>query len=678
MVVRFAQKSLASKARARPDLVKKVVDKAKRDGIGATMRAVMARLDEPLPLGYSACGTVVAVGAGLEGKFTVGQRVAIAGAGLANHAELNAVPENLCAPVPDDVNDEEACFGTLAAIALNGVRLLELQLGDVAVVIGAGLVGQLAAQLLALAGIRVVVLDYNAGRLELARYAGAELAVDLTDADPAAAVMALSGGRGADGILIAAATETSEPFELAAALARDRAKVCMVGLTGTEFDYRAFMQKELSIVVSRSYGPGRYDSDYEHRGVKYPEGFVRWTETRNLEESVRLMSRRTDRRLAVEQLITHRFPLGEAEKAYDMVTANTEPHLGVVLTYPDAPREKSPKLRVPVSVSSATGAPGRCVLGAIGAGTFARTVLLPQLRKMPDVELRTLVTQRGISADHSKDSFGFAHAGTDEAAIFDDPEINAVLIATPHGSHAALVARALAAGKNVLVEKPLAVDREGLNAVIRARMTSDAFFQVGFNRRFAPLAVAARDRLAAAGGTRYLLLRVNAGVLPDGSWQNAPEEGGGRILGELCHFVDLARFLADAEIRTVQATAAQTDGPCDDLTVTLRFADGSLATIAYTALGDLAYSKELIEGFAGGTVTTITDFRGMTVTAGGKTSRVGRARAQDKGHTAELSAFVRAVADGGPAPADEAELVESSLATLAVLDSLQRGGPVDL
>jgi predicted dehydrogenase/threonine dehydrogenase-like Zn-dependent dehydrogenase len=677
MVVQFAKKSLAAKAKARPDLVKKVLDKAKRDGIGATMRAVMARLDEPLPLGYSACGVVEAVGAGLEGRFAVGQRVAIAGAGLANHAELNAVPDNLCAPVPGDVNDEEACFGTLGAIALNGVRLMELQLGDVAVVIGAGLVGQLAAQFLELAGVRVAVLDYNAGRLELARYGGAELTCDLSDGSPEAAVMALSDGRGADGVLIAAATDSSEPFDMAAALARDRARVCMVGLTGTEFDYRAFMQKELSIVVSRSYGPGRYDSDYEKRNVKYPEGFVRWTETRNLEEAVRLMSRRSDHRLQVEQMITHRFALDDAEAAYEMVTANSEPHLGVVLTYPTEPREKTPKLRVPVSVSAGKAAGGKCVLGAIGAGTFARTVLLPHLKKASGVELHTLVTQRGISADHSQETFGFAHADTDEAAVLDNPDINAVLISTPHSNHAALTARALAAGKNVLVEKPLALDRAGLNEVIKARQRSDAFFQVGFNRRFAPLAAAARDKLAAAGGTRYLLLRVNAGALPDDSWQNAAEEGGGRVLGELCHFVDLAHYLADSEIRSVQAASAQADGACEDLSVTLRFADGSLATIAYTALGDTAYSKELIEGFAGGTVVRIDDFRGLSATVGGKTSTTGGS-GQDKGHAAELDAFVAAVAAGGPAPADEAELVESSLATIAVLESLQRGGPVDL
>ena len=542
MVVNFAKKSLAAKAKARPDLVRKVLDKAKRDGIGATMRAVMARLDEPLPLGYSAVGEVVEVGAGLEGKFRVGQRVAIAGAGLANHSEMNAVPENLCAPVPDDVNDEEACFGTLGAIAMNGVRLVEPQLGDVVAVIGAGLVGQLAAQFLDLAGCRVVVLDYNAERLKLATYAGAELVCDLSQGDPTAAIMDLSGGRGCDGVVIAAATDSSEPFDTAANIARDKAKISLVGITGTEFDYRLFMKKELSVVVSRSYGPGRYDPDYENRHVKYPVGFVRWTETRNLEETVRLMSRRRDHRLQVEQMITHKIPFADAEKAYDMVSNNTEPHLGVILEYDKAPKEKSPTLRTPVSVSTGKPASGKCVLGVIGAGNFARTVLLPRLKKIDSVDLHTLVTQRGISADHSADSFGFSHADTDDSAIFDNPEINAVLITTPHSTHASLTARALAAGKNVMVEKPLALDREELNTVIRARLQSDAFLQVGFNRRFAPLAIQARDRLAAAGGSKYVLLRVNAGQLPDDSWQNAAEEGNGRILGEVCHFIDLARF----------------------------------------------------------------------------------------------------------------------------------------
>jgi predicted dehydrogenase/threonine dehydrogenase-like Zn-dependent dehydrogenase len=678
MVVDFARKSLVSKARARPDLVRKVFDKARRDGIASTIRAVLARLDEPLPLGYSACGEVVEVGAGVEGRFRVGQRVAIAGAGLANHAELDVVPENLVAPVPDDVNDEEACFGTLGAIALHGVRNLNLQLGDCAAVIGVGLVGQLAAQFLDLAGVRVAVFDYDTGRLDLARYGRAELAWNLANGDPAEAVLDWSGGRGCDGVVIAAATDSSEPFQLAASVARDRARISLVGVTGTELPYREFMKKELSVVVSRSYGPGRYDKDYEGRGVKYPSGWVPWTETRNLEETLRLMSRRRDHRLAVETLISHRFPFEKAEDAYGLVTAGGEPHLGVVLTYGARKKRDIQPLRIPISVSAGRRA-GGCILGVIGAGTFARTMLLPRLKQMKDCRLHTIVTRRGISAGHSQETFGFEFSAGDEAAVLENPEINAVLVATPHSSHAALTAAALEAGKNVLVEKPLALDREELNRVIGARNRTDAFFQVGFNRRFAPMSVKMRARLAALPAPRFLLLRINAGQLPPESWQNAPEEGHGRILGELCHFVDLARYLIGAPIASVQAAAAQVDRTaCDNLSATLGFGDGSLATIAYTAKGDAAFSKELVEAYAGGTVITIDNFRKLTVVSDGRAKSDSAAPGQDKGHAGELAAFVAAVASGGAAPVPEAELIESSLATIAVLDSLRTGAPVAL
>lgn len=678
MVVQFAKKSLAAKAKARPDLVRKVFDKARRDGIAATIRAVLSRLDEPLPLGYSACGDVIEVGEGAEGLFHVGQRIAIAGAGLANHADFNVVPINLAAPVPDDVNDEEACFGTLGAIAMNGVRLMELELGDTAAVIGAGLVGQMAAQLLDLAGVRAIVFDFNGERLKLAEYGGAEMVWNLADGDPTEAVRDFTNGRGCDGVLIAAATSTSEPFDLAAKIARDRARVSLVGITGTEFDYRAFMHKELSVVVSRSYGPGRYDDDFEGRGMKYPVGFVPWTETRNLEEVVRRMSRRRDHRLAVEPLITHRFPFAEAEDAYDLVTNNTEPHLGVVLNYDFEATEKPAPLHIPVSVSAGKPASG-CVLGMIGAGSFARTMLLPRLKGMKDCTLHTVVTQRGISADHTQDTFGFETAATDEAAIFENDAINAVLIATPHSSHASLTAKALAAGKNVLVEKPLAIDRVQLNEVITARNGSDAFFMVGFNRRFSPMAKKARDKLAALGGPKIILLRCNAGQLPDESWQNAPEEGNGRILGEVCHFVDLARYLVGEPIETVQAAAARaTRGVCDDLTATLSFRDGSLGTIAYTAKGDTAFSKELFECYAGGAVVVIDNFRTLTIVSDGRENRTKAVLDQDKGHEGELEAFVAAVAAGGPAPVDEHEVIEASLATIAIGESLRTGKPVSL
>ncbi len=532
MVVDFARKSLAGKARSRPDLVRKTLDKARRDGIAATFRAVLARLDEPLPLGYSAAGEIVAIGAGLEGAFRIGQRVAVAGAGLANHAELNLIPRSLAAPIPDDVGDEAACFATLAAIAMHAARNLQIW--------------------------------------------------NLAEAGAAQAAGWLSAGQGSDAVLVAAASESSEPLELAAEIARDRARLCVVGKTGTEFPYAAFMKKEIELVVSRSYGPGRYDEDFEQRGVKYPVGFVRWTESDNLREAVRLMSPSLKQRLDVGALISHRFPFARAEEAYALVVGNTEPHLGVVLEY-DAVARPLPR----VLPSARPAVSGACVLGVIGAGSFARAVLLPALVKRKDVTLRTIVTQRGLTAEHAKTQFGFAACATEIDAVLGDPGINAVLIATRHGSHADLTARALASGKSVFVEKPLAIDRAGVDSVLAAREGSSGFFMVGFNRRFAPMVARARAHLARHRGAKFLVLRVNAGALPAESWINDAAEGGGRILGELCHFVDLARFLVDADIVSVQAGAgAVTAGICDDLAATLHFADGSLATIVYTALGD--------------------------------------------------------------------------------------------
>lgn len=675
LVIDFARKSLAGKAKARPDLVKKVLGKAKRDGIAATIRTVLARLDEPLPLGYSSAGVVEAVGSGLEGAFRVGQRVACAGAGLANHAELNVVPRNLCAPIPDGVADDEACFGTLGSIAMHSVRNLDAKLGETVAVVGSGLLGQIAVQQLSLSGVRVIALDYNPERLELAKKCGAESAVNLGDAGAEDAILGLTQGRGADGVLIAAATDSSEPFQLAGAIARDRARVCMVGMTGTEFPYRDFMQKELNLVVSRSYGPGRYDEDFEGRGTKYPIGWIRWTETDNLGECVRLMDPTLSHRMDMSALITHHFKLEESEAAYTMITGGTEPHMGVVLTYPEGEaKADTPKPTfTPASKESAE----TVMVGAIGAGNFAKGVLMPEFAKISNVHFHTLATRRGATAEHGATALKFANATADSDDILKNADINAVVITTRHDSHAHLTAAALKAGKNVLVEKPLAMDRAQLQSIVDARNGTDAFFQVGFNRRFAPMTVKIKNHLARFTGPKTVLLRVNAGAVPQESWVNAPDEGGGRIIGEMCHFVDLARFLVGAEIKSVTADAAQTaGGPADDVTATLRFADGSLATIVYTGQGDTAFSKELIEGYAGGTVITMDNYRQLTITENGSTKK--ESAAQDKGFSVAANVFCAAVKSGGPAPIDEAELVESTVATIAVLESLQSGGRIDL
>jgi predicted dehydrogenase len=599
----------------------------------------------------------------------------MAGAGAANHAEFNLIPANLAAPVPDDVTDDEAAFGTLAAIALHGVRNLRPTLGEVVAVLGVGLVGQLAVQLLALSGIRVVAVDTNPGRLDLARRLGAEAVFNLADGGVVNSIQAFTNHRGADGILIAAATDSSDPLVTAAAIARDRARISLVGKTGTEFPFADFMKKELEIVVSRSYGPGRYDDDYEARGVKYPIGFVRWTETENLAECLRLMSPNRRQRLDATALITHRFDFSEAEAAYALIVDGAEPSLGVVLTYPIPAASPTPLPRP--TRGAAHMSSDRCTIGVIGAGAFARAVLLPILSEAKDVVLKTVVTGRGASAIQVRDSLGFTAAATDPEEIFGDPAIDAVVIATPHHSHADLVVRGLEAGKHVFVEKPLALSRIEINRIVTARAAAQTFFSVGFNRRFAAMARLARKRLDERPGPRFLVLRINAGPLPRDGWMAAESEGG-RVLGEVCHFIDLAQFLAGSAICSVHAGSARTGSAADDIAVTLGFADGGLATIAYTGLGDPAFPKEHIEAYAAGTVVRIEDFRRFTQIVDGRERGDRASKEQDKGHRAELRAFIDAVKSGGPAPVDEGELIASSVATLAILESLSSGLRIDL
>lgn len=672
MVVEFAKKSLASKAKDRPDLVKKVLAKARTDGIRATVKTVMSKLDNPIPLGYSAAGTIISVGSGSEGAFRVGERVAIAGAGNANHAEINAVPINLAASIPEGVTDDEAAFGTVGAIALHATRNLDAKLGEVVAVLGAGLIGQMAAQFLRLSGIRTIVLDYDQTRLDLAKSLGAEKCFNLAEGGIKYNTMNYTGGRGCDGILIAAATESNEPFITAAAIGRDRARVCMVGLSGTEFPYSEFMKKEMSIIVSRSYGPGRYDKDFEGRGIKYPIGFVRWTETENLSEVMRLLSPETKFKLNVHSLITHYFDITAADQAFNMVLKKSEPHMGVILKY------SKTVTKMPARITSTKRISAKCVIGMVGAGNFARAVLLPELKKLTGVQLDTIVSKSGSSANFAKENFSFSSASSNEADVLENPSINAVLIATRHDSHADLTIRALKAGKSVLVEKPLALTKEEIVQVNNARISSGAFFQIGFNRRYAPLAKKAHAELQKIEGPRFMVFRINAGNISEDSWIHNSKEGGGRIIGEMCHFIDLARYFADSNIITVQADAAlNSTGSADDVTATIRFEDGSLATIAYTSLGDLAFPKERYEIFAGGTVLNLDNFKSLGITKNGSTKNYSNS-GQDKGFKNSLLAFTQAIILGKPAPVDENELIESSLATLAVMASLQSGSMINL
>ena len=672
MVVNFAKKSLISKAKARPDLVTKVLNKAKNDGIKPTISAVMAKLDSPIPLGYSAAGTIISVGPELEGSFQVGQRVAMAGAGIANHSEINAVPANLAVPIPRGVTDDEAAFGTMGAIALHAIRNLDSKLGEVVAIFGAGIIGQIATQLLSLSGVRVIVLDYDETRLDLAQKLGAEKCYNLEAGDINTNIINLTKGIGCDGILIAAATDSNEPFTIAADIARDRARVCLVGMSGTAFPYAEFMKKELSIIVSRSYGPGRYDQDYEERGIKYPIGFIRWTETENLAEIMRLLSPSSKNRLNLSPLITHHFNINQADDAYKMIIKKAVPHLAVILHYPETIDQ------IPTKISPSKIISNGCVLGVIGAGNFARSTLLPELKKISNISLNTIVTKSGASANFAQNNFGFETAATNEAAIMDNKEINAVLIATRHDSHAELTIRALSKGKAVLVEKPLGLTKEELSSVKEARENSNSFIQVGFNRRFAPLTKKICDILRELEGPRFMVFRINAGNSPPDNWIHNPEEGGGRIIGEMCHFIDLARHFSNSKLTTIQASSARNSfKTSDDITANLQFENGSLATIAYTSLGDPGFPKERYEIFTGRNVIVLDDFKNLSVTANGSTKNYS-SRNQDKGFRDELIAFRDTVAKGGPGIIDENEFFETSYGTLAILESLQTGLTIKL
>ncbi|HEX7050686.1 MAG TPA: bi-domain-containing oxidoreductase [Longimicrobiales bacterium] len=664
----FGRKSLLGKARERPDQVRKVLETAAREGLASAYRKARSRLSALTPLGYSCAGVVEAVGAGVD-DLEVGQLVACAGAGYANHAEQVWVPKHLVVPVPDGVAAESAAFATVGAIALQGVRQADVRLGESVAVIGLGLLGQLTVQLVKAAGARPIGIDVDAERVALAARHGA-LAVARHD-DVAGHVHTATGGLGADAVIITAATSSEDPIRLAGALARDRARVVVVGAVPIHVPRSPYYEKELEVRLSRSYGPGRYDAAYEEGGHDYPVGYVRWTERRNLAEFLRLVGCGA---LSLDAVITHRFAFADAEQAYATLTGpDAKRALGVVLAYPEAPAPERARIDVgPARSAAPRGA--RLGVGLIGAGNFATGVLVPILKRL-EVDLRGVATASGITARNAAEKHGFEYVAGSADELLADPEIHAVVIATRHGSHARLAAEALRAGKAVFVEKPLALDEASLDEVLRAAAAGGPLV-VGFNRRFAPATVFLRERLARAPGARVVHVRVNAGWIPPDAWVHDAESGGGRLIGEGCHFIDLALFLAGSPAVEVTAMGLGGADPAavlrDNVQVTLRCADGSLASVLYTAKGNVRAGKERVEVFAGGATGVIDDFRAAEFRAHRRERWKGR---QDKGHEAELRAFIRAVRQGGPAPIPLAELANASRATLRAARSLETGRP---
>jgi len=663
----FASKNLVQKAQARPDLVREVLGKVRRDGLMSTVNAVRARLDQPTALGYSSAGTVIAVGEGVT-DLVGGDRVACAGAGYAVHAEAACVPRLLCAKIPEGVRLEDAAFTTVGAVALHGLRVADVKLGDTVGVIGLGLLGQLTVQVLKAAGCRVFGMDIDPGRAQLAVKLGASAATD-SAGEFRDLCLQHTRGFGVDAVLITAETASSEPVNLAGQVARDRAVVTAVGTVGMEIERKVYYEKELDFRISRSYGPGRYDTVYEQKGRDYPIGYVRWTETRNMEGFLQLLA---EGKMDARSLVTHKFPIERAQSAYELIIGKTgEPFLGVLFLYPETTALAQ---RIELKATTPRGSEKKVAVGLLGAGGFATGMLIPAMEPTEGVELVGCCSATGAHSRSAGDKFGFRYCTTDEQEVLRDAAVNTVVIATRHHLHARQVLAALAAGKHVFCEKPLCLSERELLEIVRQRAEpvdgAQPLLMVGFNRRFAPLAIEMKEFL---GGGEPLLMhyRVNAGFIPTDHWVHDPEQGGGRIRGEVCHFVDFLGYLSGASVETVHALPLAHGGQYsdDNVAVMLRFANGSLGTIHYAANGDKSFSKERIEVFGGGAVAVLEDFRRLELVRFGKKRVIENRLTQDKGHRGEWAAFAEAIVGKRPEPIPFEEIVGSTLATLRIADA---------
>jgi predicted dehydrogenase len=677
MKVGEAKLSMLGKVRARPDQVRTVLETLAQQGPQATYKKVMNKLDAYTPLGYSLCGRVVEVGAGVT-DVVVGQRVACAGNQYALHAEVNWVPVNLCVPVPDGVDPRHAAFTTVGAIALQGVRQADLKLGETACVIGLGLIGQLLVQLLNANGVRVVGVDISAERCRLAEAQGAVRAAGPNPPDVEQVVAALdelTGGFGADAVLLSAGGDSNGPVELAARLARDRGRVVDIGKCSLDLPWNAYYEKELDVRFSRSYGPGRYDPVYEEQGVDYPVGYIRWTEGRNLECFLDLVARG---RVQLEPLVSDVVAFERAVEVYEQLQKGERGGIGFLFEYPDEVAIARQVTRpLPTTPERVVPAGGQVRVGFIGAGSYASTMLLPHLKDRDDVALAHVATASSLSCLTAQRRFGFEAAGTDYHALLDDASIGAVFVVTRHHSHASIVGEALRAGKAVFVEKPLAITTEDLESVVATvTETGNDRLQVGFNRRFAPMLFALKQRFGRHRGPAMGRYLVNAGTVDRSSWYAQAELEGSRFCGEGGHFIDTLAWWFDALPASVHAVRCGSHP--DDVEVTIGFDDGSVGTVTYTTMGNPRFPKETLELFADGQVARLDNFRAASLWAGRRRRRWRAGLSVDKGQAAEVSAFLGAVRTGGPMPIPLHDLVTVTDATLAVSESLARGETVKL
>jgi predicted dehydrogenase/threonine dehydrogenase-like Zn-dependent dehydrogenase len=668
MLVEFGQANFLQKARKQPDKVKMVLDKVKTDGLATTIDAVKSKLDQPLPLGYCNVGVVAEVGAGLT-DLIKGERVISNGP----HADVVRVPKNLCAKIPDNVTDEEASFTVLGSIGLQGIRLAEPTLGECFVVTGVGLIGLMTVQLLIANGCRVLAIDYDQSKLDLAQQFGAETCNPGKGEDPVSMGMAFSRGNGVDGVIITASTPSNDPVCQAAKMSRKRGRIILVGVVGLELSRADFYEKELSFQVSCSYGPGRYESSYEDKGNDYPIGFVRWSEQRNFEAILDMLA---SGKLDVKSLISHRYSFNDALEGYATLT-NDKSALGIILQYPDVVVEELTSNELELAPYVSPGA-SDAVVGFVGAGNYASRVLIPAFKDAGAI-LHTLSTSGGINSVVHGAKNEFHKASTDTDAMLKNSDINTIAVVTQHNSHAHFVTQALNEGKNVFVEKPIAINLEQLDKVKQAynqqlEAGKNARVMVGFNRRFSPQIQKIKALLSSVSEPKSFIMTMNAGEIPAEHWTQDIETGGGRIIGEACHFIDLMRFLADSEIVTVQArrmgdtnSVAITE---DKAAIILSFADGSFGTIHYFANGAASFPKERVEVFTAGKVLQLDNFRKLKGFGWKGFSKMNLWQ-QDKGQKACAKAFLDSISQGKPAPISAEEIFEVAKVTLQVAQQLR-------
>ncbi len=663
--VKAARKSLIGKAKERPQQVKQVIDVLKSQGPVQTYRAVMKKLDALSPLGYSCAGEVIDVAPDVT-TFAVGDLVACGGL-TASHAEVVAVPKNLCVRLEPDADLKAAAYNTLGAIAMQSVRQADLKLGETCVVIGLGLLGQLTAQLLRASGVKVIGVDIDENIVALAREHSVDVAFSRSTPGLEDKIIELTGGIGCDGVIIAAATDSLDPINFAGAISRKKGRIVILGAVPTGYDREPhFYKKELEVRMSCSYGPGRYDPVYEEKGIDYPLAYVRWTENRNMQAFQELLYAK---KIDVGYLTTHVFPLEEAKKAYDMMMDRSEPFIGILIEY-DIQKDLKAESKVSVGPSK-RAKPSAVTIGFLGAGSYAQSHLLPNLPKRK-VVLKGVVTTSGTSARSVAEKFGFEFSSSNAADVLRDSTINTVFIASRHDSHAEYVLEALKNGKNVFVEKPLCLTEEELEEIrsFYEGAGQDApLLMVGYNRRFSPLAV--KMKKWAGQGPIAMAYRINSGAIPAESWIQDSEIGGGRIIGEVCHFVDFLTFMCGSLPVSVYASAMDDPtGLNDVVVVTLKFEDGSVGTICYYSNGDKGLSKERFEVFSSGTSMVLEDFKSLTLYANGK-KKMDKLLSQNKGQKREINAFINAVQQGGNWPIPASELFLTSLITFKVIESLR-------